>query len=73
MRLGLAKDGGVVEDETEGDRVAVGVAECVEYVFAVEVLALGDEEIRPAAGAEDGEDVDEFGGEAGWRVGRRVG
>ena len=58
-----ANDSGVVEDETEGNRVAVGVAECVEYAFAVEVLAISDEEVRPATGAEDGEDVEEFGGE----------
>ena len=53
----LAKDGGVVENETEGDRVAVGVAECVQHVFTAKVTALGHEEIRPAAGAEDSEDI----------------
>lgn len=65
-----AKDGRVIEDETEGDRIAVGAAESVEYVFAVEVLALGDEEIRPAAGAEYREDVKEFGGERSGELGK---
>ena len=33
------------EGETKGDRSAIGFAESVEYVLAVEVLALGDEEV----------------------------
>ena len=58
-----ATDRGVVEDEAEGDRVAVCVAESVESVFVAEILALSDDEVRPVVSVEDGEDVDEFGGE----------
>ena len=33
-------------------------------------MALGDEEVRPAAGAEDSEDVKEFGGERSGELGK---
>ena len=65
-----AKDGRVVKDETEDDRVAVGAAKSVECVFAVEVLPLGDEEIGPLSAAEDRQDVKEFGGERSGELGK---
>ena len=63
------ENGGVVEDQAEGDRVAVGIAKSEENVLAVELLPLRDEEIRPAVGSEDGEDVKEIRCERGGELG----